>query len=96
MERHLYKWYQKSKKNNIELTARMVKNKAIQLSQCRDFIASKGWLDKFKVRYKLEIAKEQKGRVSSQMKKERLKRQQEAISNNYGSLSQTDSEEGLK
>ena len=63
----------------------MVKNKAISLSKCRDFIASKGWLDKFKVRYKLDIAKEQKGRISSQMKQERLKWQQEAVSNNYGS-----------
>ena len=65
MEKHLYKWYLNSKKNKVQLTARMVKNKAIQLSKCRDFIASKGWLDKFKVRYKLEIAKEQKGRISS-------------------------------
>jgi hypothetical protein len=36
----------------------MVKNKAIELSKCRDFIASKGWLDKFKVRYNLDIVKE--------------------------------------
>lgn len=36
----------------------MIKNKAIELSKCKDFIASKGWLDKFKVRYDLEIFKE--------------------------------------
>ena len=28
------------------------------LTTCPDFIASKGWLDKFKIRYNLEIAKE--------------------------------------
>ena len=66
----------------------MVKDKAIQLSKCGDFIASKGWLDKFKVRYGLEIAKEQKGRISSQMKIERQRKQMEAISNNYCSLSE--------
>lgn len=36
----------------------MIKNKAIELSKCEDFIASKGWLDKFKVRYNLDIVKE--------------------------------------
>jgi hypothetical protein len=29
MEKHLYKWYLNSKKNKVQLTARMVKNKAI-------------------------------------------------------------------
>ena len=32
---------------------------AIKMSTCGDFIASKGWLDKFKVRYRLDIHKEQ-------------------------------------
>jgi len=36
----------------------MVKEKAIELTTCPDFIASKGWLDKFKIRYNLDIAKE--------------------------------------
>lgn len=46
----------------------MVKEKAKELSKCEDFIASKGWLDKFKVRYALEIEKEQKGRKSNLFK----------------------------
>ena len=37
----------------------MIKEKAIELTTCQDFIASKGWLDKFKIRYRLDIAKEQ-------------------------------------
>ena len=46
------------KESGIPITARMIKNKAIELSKCSDFIASKGWLDKFKVRYNLDIVKE--------------------------------------
>ena len=39
----------------------MIKSKAKDLSKCDDFIASKGWLDKFKVRYNLDIVKESGG-----------------------------------
>ena len=58
MEKELYKWYLHMKDSGLQITARMVKNKAIELSKCNDFIASKGWLDKFKVRYHLDIVKE--------------------------------------
>ena len=36
----------------------MIKDKALELRSSNDFIASKGWLDKFKIRYRLEITKE--------------------------------------
>lgn len=65
MEKLLYQWYLNERDLNSVLTAKMVKEKAKQLSKCKDFIASKGWLDKFKVRYGLEIEKEPKGRKSS-------------------------------
>jgi hypothetical protein len=42
----------------LAITANKIKKKAIELSKCSDFIASKGWLDKFKVRYNLDIVKE--------------------------------------
>lgn len=58
MEKKLYEWYLQQKAKNTIITAKMIKVMAKQLTQCRDFIASKGWLDKFKVRYSLEIAKE--------------------------------------
>ena len=58
MEKELYEWYWKLTQSKHPITARMVKNKAIELSRCKDFIASKGWLDKFKVRYNLNIVKE--------------------------------------
>ena len=53
----------------------MIKEQAINLSNKDDFIASKGWLDKFKVRYKLEISKESS--------RESHKRQKTSDSSNY-------------
>ena len=58
MERALYKWYKSEVKEGRTVTARKVKDMAIKMSTCGDFIASKGWLDKFKVRYRLDIQKE--------------------------------------
>lgn len=55
MERKLYAWYLKMKREGMVVTGRMVKDMAISLTSCDDFIASKGWLDKFKQRYELEL-----------------------------------------
>ena len=62
MESKLNTWYQECRKSGVKVTSKMVKDKAMQLSKCSDFIASKGWLDKFKVRFGLEIEKTPKGR----------------------------------
>ncbi len=45
----------------------MLKNKAMELSKYGDFIASKGWVEKFRQRYGVEIMKEQKGRKKKQI-----------------------------
>lgn len=58
MEKRLYQWYVEMKDQSNPVTAKMIKDMAIKLSSCGDFIASKGWLDKFKIRYRLEISKE--------------------------------------
>ena len=58
MEKNLYNWYRDKKNRGEIITAKMIKEKAIELTNCNDFIASKGWLDKFKVRFNLEISKE--------------------------------------
>ncbi|CDW82618.1 UNKNOWN [Stylonychia lemnae] len=58
MEKKLHEWYLQMKDQQIPVTAKMIKDRAIQLRSCKDFIASKGWLDKFKIRYNLEISKE--------------------------------------
>jgi len=46
------------KQQGSPITAKMIKEKAIEFRSSDDFIASKGWLDKFKIRYRLEISKE--------------------------------------
>ena len=58
MEKNLYNWYREKKNRGENITAKMIKERAIELTNCSDFIASKGWLDKFKVRFNLEISKE--------------------------------------
>lgn len=58
MEQDLYQWYLERKQMGVAITAKMIKDKAIDLKNCDDFIASKGWLDKFKIRFSLEISKE--------------------------------------
>jgi hypothetical protein len=58
MEMKLFDWYVYKKKHSQQVTAKMIKDKALELRSSPDFIASKGWLDKFKIRYRLEIAKE--------------------------------------
>jgi hypothetical protein len=58
MEKKLYSWYLEMKDKQIPVTAKMIKDRAIKLKTCSDFIASKGWLDKFKIRYRLDISKE--------------------------------------
>lgn len=58
MEKRLYHWYLRKAEEGFPVTAKMVKDKAIKLTTCPDFIASKGWLDKFKIRFNLDIAKE--------------------------------------
>jgi hypothetical protein len=58
MEATLFSWYKSMKDRGNNVTAKMIKEKAINITSCQDFIASKGWLDKFKIRYKLDISKE--------------------------------------
>ena len=75
MEKLLFRWYSHKKANDEPVTAKMIKEKAIELTTCQDFIASKGWLDKFKIRYRLDIAKEQAlqfGRIASSSSTMRL------------------------
>ena len=55
MEVKLYSWYLECKKQNLFVTPRMVKLKALEFTKHRDFNASKGWLAKFKRKYCLEL-----------------------------------------
>lgn len=44
--------------NNKPITAKMIKIKALKLAKCKDFIASKGWLEKFKKKFKIFVCTE--------------------------------------
>ena len=65
MESFLYQWYLNMKDKKIEITAKMVKQKALALTKYKDFVASKGWLEKFKKKYQLDLVKEKKNKVKS-------------------------------
>ena len=55
MEKDLYFWILEQRELGIRVTKRMVKDKAMAISNVQEFIASKGWLDKFKARYDVEF-----------------------------------------
>ena len=58
MEDKLYKWYLDEVNKNHYITAKDVKRKALSLTKNSDFIASKGWLEKFRKKYQLKLTKE--------------------------------------
>ena len=58
MEKKLYEWYTDihiTKK--LPVTSRMIKAKALELTKLKDFNASKGWLEKIKKKYNLQISR---------------------------------------
>lgn len=61
MEKKLFAWYTSYHiEQNNPVTAKIIKRKALEYRSCKDFIASKGWLEKFKKKYKLDITRENK------------------------------------
>ena len=59
MELKLIEWYHDYHiAKNLPITAKLIKNKALEFSLFKDFSASKGWLEKFKKKYNLEICRE--------------------------------------
>ena len=64
MEHKLEHWCKELTRKGEPVTAKMIKDKAMNLSTCSGFIASKGWLDKFKTRHNLEIHKEHSGSLT--------------------------------
>lgn len=58
MEKKLYSWYcDVHLIQKLPVTAKQIKSKALEFTKFRDFIASKGWLEKFKKKYTLELTR---------------------------------------
>lgn len=58
MEKELYDWYYDLHHvKQLPVTSRMIKNKALELTSLKDFNASKGWLEKIKKKYNLQISR---------------------------------------
>jgi hypothetical protein len=58
MESKLFSWYDDLHNcKKIPVTAKMMKQKALEVTRFRDFIASKGWLEKFKRKFKLQLSR---------------------------------------
>lgn len=60
MEEQLVQWYNEIIKKNLNVTAKMIRDKAVEISNDKDFLASKGWLEKFKkkMEYRSLVVKE--------------------------------------
>jgi hypothetical protein len=58
MERKLYEWYVDLHIiKKFPVTSKMIKSKALELTSLKDFNASKGWLEKIKKKYNLQISR---------------------------------------
>jgi hypothetical protein len=58
MEAKLYEWYKEMTEIKKEkVTARMIKQMALDITKHRDFLASKGWMEKFKLKYNLKLSR---------------------------------------
>ena len=55
MEEKLVQWYNDMVKKGFCITAKMIREKAVEISEDKDFLASKGWLEKFKKKFNIRI-----------------------------------------
>ena len=55
MENKLVEWYNEVVNQNVNVSAKMIRDKAVQISEDKDFLASKGWLEKFKKKFNIKI-----------------------------------------
>ena len=55
MENKLVEWYREEINGGANVSAKMIRDKAVQISEDKDFLASKGWLEKFKKKFNIKI-----------------------------------------
>ena len=56
MENKLVEWYREEINGGANVSAKMIRDKAVEISGDKDFLASKGWLEKFKKKFGIRIA----------------------------------------
>ena len=56
MEDKLVEWYREEINGGANVSAKMIRDKAVEISGDKDFLASKGWLEKFKKKFGIRIA----------------------------------------
>ena len=56
MENKLVEWYREEIGGGANVSAKMIRDKAVEISGDKDFLASKGWLEKFKKKFGIRIA----------------------------------------
>lgn len=69
MEKCLYNWFLKQRENHIPISGEIIKAKAKQLVKKiyhREFLASSGWLTKFKNRFGIRLLKQTGEKLSSE------------------------------
>ena len=65
MEEQLVQWYNEIIKKNLNVTAKMIRDKAVEISNDKDFLASKGWLEKFKKKNGIQVVSSKRIRKSN-------------------------------
>ena len=56
IENKLVEWYKEEIGGGANVSAKMIRDKAVEISGDKDFLASKGWLEKFKKKFGIRIA----------------------------------------
>ena len=82
MEKKLFSWYTQLKSKNTPVTPKMIKQQALSITKFSDFIASKGWLEKFKRKFKLELSRENKIDVKKKIASKVVQTKQEMPTKN--------------
>ncbi|GJQ87823.1 hypothetical protein Trydic_g18669 [Trypoxylus dichotomus] len=75
MENCLYKWFLEQREDQVLISGEIIKEKAKllneKLKECENFVASDGWLQRFKRRYGIRLMPVSGGKLSVRQKRKR-------------------------